>query len=205
VREQTGTIITVILAAGFSSRLGFDKLFIRIDGETVIRRAVRPFLGPPVSQVLVVAGRNGERVREHLGDLPATVVVNAHPERGMSASVAAALPYIGGADAIFFHLGDKPFVREGLVAEMVRAFRAGGSPVAAACHLGERGHPVLVDRGRFMDDMGRLSGDMGLREVIEKHSGDMICIEGGPGCLIDIDTVEDVGRLRKRGYDVEEG
>jgi CTP:molybdopterin cytidylyltransferase MocA len=34
----------IILAAGTSSRMGFNKLTVSIDGESVIRRSVKPFI-----------------------------------------------------------------------------------------------------------------------------------------------------------------
>ncbi len=203
--NREGKIYAVVLAAGFSSRLGFDKLTLTIDGEPVIRRAVSHFVVPSVDQVVVVVGRNGGRLREQLAGLPVVFAANDRAERGMSASVAAAIPFMAGAGGVIFHLGDKPFVRGGVVASLVKAFREVAAPIVAAEHRGRRGHPILVEVDRFLNEMRALRGDMGLREVIEKHSDDVICIEGGEECLCDIDTVEDIVRLRKRGYAIEKG
>jgi molybdenum cofactor cytidylyltransferase len=205
VPHKDGPICAVILAAGFSSRLGFDKLSIKIDKETVIRRAVRPFLIEPVAQIFVVAGNNDDALRQHLTDLTVTVVKNDHAELGMSSSVRAALPFIARFSGVIFHLGDKPFVRREVVSSLVAAFRDGRASIVATEHRGRRGHPVMLNVELFLEDMRGVAGDMGLREVIEKHSDDVICIEGGQECLCDIDTVGDMARLRKRGYLVEKG
>ena len=59
-------IFAVILAAGASRRLGVNKLTVKIDGQSVIRRSVRPFLEGGVERTFVVTGVDDERIRREL-------------------------------------------------------------------------------------------------------------------------------------------
>lgn len=196
---------SVILAAGSSKRLGFNKLTLRIDSEPVIRRAVTPFVEAALGEVIVVAGSDVAPVAAALEGLDVRVVRNEDHRRGMSSSIKAVLPLIGDAEAVFFHLGDKPFVKKELLSAMVDGYHETGRGIVIPVHEGRRGHPVLMRFGLYRGEMEHLEGDMGLREVIEKHSSDVLSIVGDEGILFDIDTLEDLGVLKERGYRVEKG
>jgi len=197
------TICSVILAAGASRRLGFSKLTLRIDGEMVVRRAVAPFAEANFGEVIVVTGSNVPGVAEALKGLSVRIVHNEDHLKGMSSSVKAALSYVRGARAIFFHLGDKPFVKKELLHAMLDRYRAAGGGIIVPVFEGLKGHPVLMSFTPYEADMESLEGDKGLREVIEKYASDVLFIEGDEGVLFDIDTLEDIEILKERGYKVE--
>jgi molybdenum cofactor cytidylyltransferase len=199
-------IYSVILAAGSSKRLGFNKLTLRIDSEPVIRRTATPFVEAGLGgEVIVVAGSDIAPVAAALKGLNVRVVRNEDHRQGMSSSIRAALPWIEGATAVFFHLGDKPFVKKELLIAMVDRYRDTGRGIIVPVHDGKKGHPVLMSYGPYREEMRLLNGDKGLREVLEKHSADVLFIEGDEGILFDIDTGEDLETLRRRGYRVEKG
>ncbi len=199
------TIHTVILAAGSSRRLGFNKLTVKVDGEAVIRMAAAPFVTASFGEVVVVTGDDTQGIAEALGGLPVKIVHNRDHLEGMSSSIRAALPFIRGAGAVFFHLGDKPFIKKELIYAMVDSHLREGNDIVVPAFGGLKGHPVLMNITRYEADMGLLEGDKGLREVIEKNSSDVLFIEGDEGVLFDIDTLEDIEILRERGYKVEKG
>ena len=196
-------ICSVILAAGSSRRLGFNKLTLKIDSETVIRRSVFPFLEADLGSVVVVAGPSASLIAQELDGLNTTVVYNENHASGMSSSVKAALPWLRGAKAVFFHLGDKPFVKKKLLEDMVEAYRTTGKNIVIPVCKGKKGHPVLISVAPYLDEMRGLDGDRGLREVIEKHKEDVLCIEADEDVLFDIDTDDDVRDLKRKGYSVE--
>jgi molybdenum cofactor cytidylyltransferase len=198
-------IFAVLLAAGLSERLGANKLLVRIDGVPVIRRALIPLLSSPVESVIVVTSPENSEIRQALEGLSVEFVVNPDFREGMGSSVRAALPSLGGCDGALFHLGDKPFVTAGLVRTLVERFDAEGGRIVVPVHRGQRGHPVLVDMAAFREEIASAAGDRGLRDMIEKECGHVICIEAEEGCLLDIDTTDDITVLRGRGFTIEEG
>ncbi len=200
-----GKLCAVILAAGFSRRLGRNKLLLRIDGESVLKRSVQPFLNDFVDRVIVVTGRDRAPVAGELEGTRCEVVGNPYAAEGMSTSVKAALPYLLGEEAAFFHLGDKPFVSTDLVRRMWAHYCDHGSLIVAPFFGGKRGHPILVKIRPYIEEMRGLYGDRGLREVIENHWKDVVSIEGDEGSVLDIDTVDDLRFLRARGHIIEEG
>ena len=123
----------------------------------------------------------------------------------MSTSVRASLPFITDEEGVFFHLGDKPFLEKEMIYRMIDIYRENREKIIVPVFNGEKGHPVLMDVGLYSEEIKSLQGDKGLREIIEKHTGDVIFIKGNEGSLYDIDTIEDVERLKERGYIIEKG
>ena len=59
------SVSAVLVAAGSSTRMGFDKLSFDLGGETVLQRSVRAFdQCPQVQEIILVAGRNRESVEQ---------------------------------------------------------------------------------------------------------------------------------------------
>lgn len=197
-------VFAVILAAGTSSRLGFNKLTVTIDGESVIRRSVKPFITEGIHKVIVVTGHNHQKIKNELAGLRVDVINNPHYREGMSSSVKAAVPFIGEADVLFFHLGDKPLVTPQSISNVFKKYLEDDAKIVVPLCNGKTGHPVLIDAKLFQAEIETLYGDKGLREVIEKYKRDVVFIEGNDSNLFDIDTVQALDQLRKRGYRIEE-
>jgi molybdenum cofactor cytidylyltransferase len=193
-------IRTVILAAGSSRRLGFNKLCIKVDGQAVIRKTVQLFMEYS-DGVIVVTGFERERIEHELDGLPVLFAYNSNHLEGMSSSVKAALPHLTDTDGIFFHLGDKPFVSRDTI-EKTRAMFLQGSPIVLPVFNGVKGHPVLVSR-LYLEEMATIQGDMGLRRLVERHSNEVTTVEGDEGAVIDIDSEEDIAQLVRRGFTIE--
>src|SRR5216684_968705 len=81
----------VLLAAGTSSRMGKNKLLLEIDGETVLRRAVRTAAAAGLDPVLVALGHESDRARAELEGLPCLNLINPRYAEGMSTSLSTAI------------------------------------------------------------------------------------------------------------------
>jgi molybdenum cofactor cytidylyltransferase len=195
----------VILAAGASKRLGFNKLTLRMNGESVIRQAILPFISAGIGRVFIVTGVQSRELRAELSGYAVEFIENKDCAFGMSTSVKASLPFIADEEGVFFHLGDKPFLEKEIIYRMIDIYRENREKIIVPVFNGEKGHPVLMDAAAYSEEIKSLLGDKGLREIIEKHTADVIFIKGNEGSLHDIDTIDDVERLKKRGYIIEKG
>jgi molybdenum cofactor cytidylyltransferase len=198
-------IDSVILAAGSSKRLGFNKLFVNVEGEPVLARTVRNFLDVGLGRIFVVTGFEQERVEHLLRGLPVVFVHNRFYDDGMSTSVRAVLPFLGPSNGLFLHLGDKPFFRKETFERIISAYLKGSHRIIVPIHEGEKGHPVLFDVGFYLTEVETIEGDTALKPIIERHSEDVLYVEGDEGILLDVDTEEDLDLLRRRGYKIEKG
>mgnify|MGYP000258371129 CR=1 FL=1 len=54
------TVSAVLVAAGSSTRMGFDKLSFDLGGETVLHRSIRAFAQcPQITELVLVAAKPG--------------------------------------------------------------------------------------------------------------------------------------------------
>jgi molybdenum cofactor cytidylyltransferase len=88
---------------------------------------------------------------------------------------------------------------------MIDAFAQTRHPIVMPVFQGQKGHPVLIDVKPYLAEMCMLEGDTALRPIIEKHSQDILYVEGDEGIILDLDTDEDIDLLRGRGYKIEKG
>jgi len=181
VEADATAVAAVVLAAGSSTRMGENKLFLRVEGETLIVRAVRRAAAAGLDPVVVVLGHEAERVRGELHGLACRTVVNADHASGQASSFRAgigALPI--GTPAAVVLLPDMPAV----TAEMIAAI--------VACHR-QTAPPTLYDRSLF-DEIR--SGDVLGREVVRRHRAQARVVAWPADRLADLDEPGDVLRLR---------
>ncbi|MBN9504187.1 MAG: hypothetical protein BGO01_09165 [Armatimonadetes bacterium 55-13] len=161
-------ITAVVPAAGLARRLGGpNKMLLSFEDSTVIGAVVRTLVacGLPV---VVVTGRDAERVAE--AARPAACVFNARFAEGLGTSLAAGVAAAPENDSVLIALGDMP----GLSPEVVRqlcATHEGPEAITAAVYSADHdrlAHPIVFG-ARYRDELLALDGDEGAKRVIERH------------------------------------
>jgi molybdenum cofactor cytidylyltransferase len=178
----------VILAAGASRRLGRPKQLVQVEGETLLRRAVRAALAG-CSPVLVVVGARGREVADSLAGMPVQVVDNAEWEEGMAASIRAgvrALP--PDSPAAVFLVCDQLAVDGSLVGRLLAIHRAHPEAVVACAYDDTRGTPTLFP-ARCFPQLLLLRGDRGARDLLA--APDVLTVPF-PAGTADVDTPGDL-------------
>lgn len=193
-------IAGIVLAAGSSRRFtgGAAKQLARIDGEPLVRRIARRALASRLDRILVVVGHESATVSAVLAGLAVEVVDNPdHPE-GQSTSVRAGLSRLGTeSDAAIFLPVDQPGVTAELLDRLIERFESGRASIVIPTCRGRRRSPVLVARDLFAR-LARIDGDEGGRQIFAEVAAERVAeLEiDDPSTLDDIDTVEDLSRLR---------
>jgi len=185
-------IAGVLLAAGSSSRMGENKLFLELAGETVLRRAARTALAAGLQPLLVVLGHESERARAELRDLPCTLVLNPAWARGMHTSVSegfAALPH--DARAAVLMLADMPLVTAQMLRALVDRWR--GEPLVISRYGEVIAPPILYARGLF-SELTALETEG--KQVVQRHLAQAAEVAQPPAALADLDLPADVDRAR---------
>ena len=127
---------TVVLAAGRSERMGFDKLAAPFAGTPLLRRLALALA--PLRPLIVAPPALGALV----ADIPGVAVLAAEPTEGQSVTLRLADAAVPAGERLAVVPGDAPF----LDAERVRAFvlRAPADADLVWPLVGETpGHPVL--------------------------------------------------------------
>ncbi|MQA10660.1 MAG: NTP transferase domain-containing protein [Pseudonocardiaceae bacterium] len=184
----------LLLAAGAGRRFGGPKALAELDGEPLVRRALRGLTGGGCAPVHVVLGARADDLRALL-PREAVAVYAADWAVGMGASLRAGLHSLrdSNVDAVLVHLVDLPGVHAEIVARLVAL--GGPEVVARAGYHGQPGHPVLLGRRWWQDITASLGGDQGARGWLAGRSDLRMveCADLGAGG--DVDTRSDLDRL----------
>jgi len=188
----------VVLAAGQSRRMGKDnKLLAPVQGEAMLRHAVRAAQSSQASDVVVVTGHQREEVVAALAGLGVATAHNPDFAQGLSTSLhrglAALPPEVDGAIVV---LGDMPRIDARVLDRLIAAFDpADGRAICLPTVSGKRGNPMLFAR-RFFAEVCEIAGDVGARHLIGSYPDLVAEVPmDDDAALIDVDTPEALERL----------
>jgi molybdenum cofactor cytidylyltransferase len=195
--ERTGSVAGVVLAAGTSSRMGKNKLFFDLDGETVVHRAVRRAVEAGLDPVFVVLGHEAERVRDAIGTLPCQPVLNPNYSAGVNSSLKTGIQAIANtsAAAAVVILADMPFVTSEMIATLVNEYRQSSAPLVVSDYEGVNAPPILYDRSLF-HELATSEGEGCGKHVVKRHRDEARRVAWPQAALADLDVPEDVARLK---------
>ena len=123
-------ISAVLVAAGASTRMGFDKLSVDLGGETVLHRSIRAFAQcPQVDEIVLVAGKNRAFVEAQAADCKKPVqIVTGGATRAESAKNGV-LTARGTLVAV--HDAARPFVSAAVIEAVLDAAKQCGAAAPA--------------------------------------------------------------------------
>lgn len=188
------TVAGLLLAAGAGRRFGKPKALVELDGEPLLRRALRALADGGCDPLLVVLGAQAEQAGRLL---PADVdaVLATDWAEGMGASLRAGLGALAARtpvpDAVLVHLVDTPHIGAPVVARMRGEVRGARDVLRAAYH-GEAGHPVCFGSAWWPEVTASASGDRGARAWLRGRDDVRLieCADIGAGT--DVDTPADL-------------
>jgi molybdenum cofactor cytidylyltransferase len=186
-------ICIIVLAAGFSSRLGKNKLLEKINDHTLIEKVVESAVSSEADETIVVVGYEAEKIMEALKGVNCKFVFNKDFRTGQSSSVKAGVSSVMGyADAVLIHPGDVALITPKAIDMVIEDYKKFKSPITVAGYKGRAGHPILFDRSLFDELKEKNEENNGLKEDVNMHRDAVRIVDvGSEEVLIDIDTKED--------------
>jgi molybdenum cofactor cytidylyltransferase len=189
-------IAAIILAAGYSSRMGEFKPLLPLGDSTVLERVVTLFHDASIRDVRVVVGHRHGELLPLLGRLDARPLLNGRFHDGMFTSVVTGVESLeSDIDAFFLLPVDIPLVKRHTVEALMLENTGNGSRILYPCFCGKRGHPPLIP-ARHRDGILRWHGEGGMKSYLALHEAESACVEvADETVLADMDTPEDYKRL----------
>lgn len=181
----------VVLAAGNARRFGGNKLEARVDGQTMIRRALEAV---PAGLDTVVVTQYPE-IEAMAAAFGFRAVRNDAPEQGLSRSVRLGLERLLDCEGVLFTVADQPRLRRESAEALVALWAQNPGRIAAMAHGGVRGNPCIFPASLFPELLA-LTGDVGGSAVIRAHEGGVLLLETDAAELADVDTPAALKRVQ---------
>lgn len=187
-------VSAIILASGFSKRMGTNKLLLKIGGIPVIERVITAVLKSPAGETLLVY--NDEEVKITGERFDVKTVFNPLPQLGQSESIKVGISAANQkSDAYMFFVGDQPYINENIISLLIDMFYSRDYDAVFPLYNGRRGNPVIFS-SRLKNELLNLKGDTGGRIILERLNekiGRVPISDEMAG--MDIDTFEDYKRI----------
>jgi len=196
--EATPRLAAIILAAGYSSRMGRLKPLLSIAGCTAVEAVVRTYVSAGIPDVFVVLGHRAGELRPIVEAAGARCVLNPNFDQGMFSSVragVAALPQC--AEACFITPADIPLVRVSTVRQLACCFTTTKKEVIYPVFQERRGHPTLVSRAILAETL-ETSLDAKLSTLLAAHEAQSCNLfVPDEGIHMDMDTPAELAAVRE--------
>lgn len=193
--QPADTIAAIVLAAGFSSRMGAFKPLLPIGSATVTGHVVANLREVGLRHIHVVTGHSAALLKVPLKSLGLKPVHNANYANGMFTSVQAGVASLPPTiDGFLLLPVDVPLVRVSTIQRVIAAATTGNASVVHPTFRGERGHPPFVARALFGEIL-ESDGEGGLRAILSRHDAEAVSVPViDRGCLQDMDCIEEYAR-----------
>jgi molybdenum cofactor cytidylyltransferase len=186
----------IVLAAGFSSRLGRPKALARVHGVSLLRSTLKLAATLKCAKIIAVVARRSAQHGAQSRGIDVTFVTNSRRNQGLSSSVRRGIAEARYAPAVLLLPVDLGRLKSRELARLIRRWRAAPRSVIAR-RIGRIGAAPLVLPRRLYPRALRITGDVGLRELLAQLPAANRVLVDIPSAASDIDTPQDLNAARR--------
>jgi len=192
----------LILAAGFSSRMGAFKPLLPIGDMTALERVSRTLKKAGIQTVIGVTGFGRERLCSVFSAEGITEAYNPDYEKGMFSSIKAGirlamegLPATSDGrnkppDGFFLMPVDCPLVPPEVLEQILKKREEAPDSFIVPCYRGKKGHPLFIP-ARFAAEILSYEGEGGLKAITSRYEDRIVRLEvDTEAVVLDMDTPE---------------
>lgn len=192
----------VILAAGFSSRLGRPKALARVRTCSLLRRTLTLVARCAPAKIVVVIPRHAARYRIEARGLKVDFTTNPRRAAGLSSSLRSGIIRARYSPAVLLLPVDLAALEQRDVARLISRWRS-----ARRCVIARRivqqggtsraGVPLILPRWLYARALS-VTGDIGLRDLVNGLPAPQRTLLNLPSAALDVDTPQDLRAARRR-------
>ena len=180
----------IMLAAGNSRRFGSNKLLYEIDGVPMYQRTLKKLqkAAREFKNCGIIVVTQYEEIAARAQESGVRVLINPHPERGISSSMQIGLAAAKESSACLFTVSDQPWLTAETIIDLVHKFLAEHKGMACTLLGTKTGNPCIFSR-KYYQELQEITGDKGGKQIINRHPDDVTYLEMKDAReLVDIDT-----------------
>jgi molybdenum cofactor cytidylyltransferase len=197
IESELPDLRIVVLAAGFSSRLGRPKPLARLHGKSLLARTVSVLERLTRRRIIVVIPQRAARIRQELRGRQVSFVTNPGRAKGLSASVALGLHMARYSSGTLFLPVDLPDLSRADIARLISHWRSSKRRVVANSIEGRASTPLILPKFLY-PQARRLDGDVGFRNLIAELPAEQRVLIELSSAARDIDTPGQLAAARRR-------
>lgn len=184
----------ILLAAGFGSRFGSNKLLYPVDGKAMYRHTMDLMvkLAGEFEEADTAVVTRYEEIAEEAKRQGVACLINRHSEQGISSSMQIGLRARMEDEAYYlFFTADQPRLKKETVKECLRRFFESGKGIGCVSKRGTPKNPCVF-HSRYAEELLSIRGDRGGKQVVLSHPEDVFLFEAGEEETKDIDTLDNI-------------
>ena len=164
--ESDKNIAVIILAAGYSSRMGKFKALLPIDNRPAISILIEAVKKSGIQDIIIVTGYEREKLIPVIEGYNVVEAYNPEYDSGMFSSIKRGLMEIRKTDRSCFLLPvDTPLIQADVLNELINA---ADSELAVPTYRGKKGHPLYIPR-EMIGKILSYEGSDGLKGITDKY------------------------------------
>lgn len=181
-------IVTLILAAGSSTRMGEPKQLLPYKNTTLLGWTIQNALKLNTHKTFCVLGANAMQIRSSIQNKKIEIIENKEYREGLSSSIVIGVTTIKNIniDGVLIMLADQPKISAVILEKLTATFKRNKNRIVAANYGHKIGVPAIFPRSKF-NLLLQLKGDKGAGDVIKNNA---IPVDINHEYLADIDTAE---------------
>jgi molybdenum cofactor cytidylyltransferase len=195
-RPTAPALRILVLAAGYSRRLGRPKALARVHGVSLLRRTL--VLLAPLSRapVITVVPPQAARYRAELRGLNTTLISNRERAAGLSSSVRLGVRHARFSSALLILPVDLANLQARELERLMHRWRSAPRRVVARRLAGRAVAPLILPK-RFFGGARAITGDGGLRDFVALLPAATAVLIAVPSAIRDVDTPRDLALARR--------
>lgn len=186
-------IAGIILAGGYSSRMGELKALLPFRTDLIIIKQIKSMKEAGIDDIYVVVGYKAKEIKFALKGWDVKVLFNKHYSEGMFSSIKTGVEAVSQEeyDGFFILPVDYPLIRAYTYEWLMDTFYKDTPKIVYPSFNYRKGHPPLIST-ELNDVILRHPGEEGLKGILKEYEKDAAYVSiGNVSILIDVDTKED--------------
>ena len=189
-------ILAIILAAGFSKRMGENKLLLEYKGKTFIQIIIEKLLEINFNKIILVVS-NLEIYKKYKNyNEKVFVIFNDKAENGISESIKKAVTYAKNnleVDKYMFFVADQPLLKKETILKIIE--ESNSNKITVPKNNNTMYNPVIFSN-KYNSELLSLEGDKGGKQIILKNLDDITFVDiEDSNEFQDVDLIEEYLKL----------
>ena len=187
-------ISAIIMASGFSRRMGKNKLLMKYNDKFLIEYTLDTISKFDFKEKIIVT--QYEKIKEIGENLNFKVVINKQPNNGISESIKLGIKNCDKSEGYMFFVSDQPLLDKNDIEKLIKEFEKDKIFIIISKYKERFGNPVIYPK-KYKEQILNLEGDKGGKSII-KSSDKIKYVNVCENTLFDIDNINDFNNLIKR-------